>query len=124
MPTIKTKKSKSPKKKTASKKSDYSLLDVRPGYTIRVYQKIKEKDKQRIQVFEGLVIAKKHGSEPGATVTVRKVFQGIGVEHVFPIYSPLVSKVEIVKRGRVRRAKLYYMRDLTGKAARLKEIKK
>lgn len=110
-------------KKIASKKPEFSLLDVKPGYTIRVHQKIQEKDKQRIQVFEGLVIARKHGREPGATATVRKIVQGIGVERIFPIYSPMISKVEIVKRSKVRRAKLYYMRNLTGKAARLKEIK-
>jgi large subunit ribosomal protein L19 len=95
-----------------------NLPDFRPGDTIRVHAKIKEGDKERIQVFEGVVIRRKgHGVE--ATFTVRKVSYGVGVERIFPVHSPLIDKVEIAARGRVRRAKLYYLRDLSGKKARL-----
>ena len=86
-------------------------LGIRPGDTVRIHQKIQDKDKTRIQVFEGVVLARKHGSEPGATFTVRKVVDGIGVEKIFPLYSPLIDKIEIVKRSKVRRAKLYYIRE-------------
>lgn len=86
-------------------------LGLRPGDTVRVHQKIKDKDKTRIQVFEGLVLARKHGDEPGATFTVRKVASGVGVEKIYPLYSPLIDKLEIVKRAKVRRAKLYYIRE-------------
>jgi len=96
------------------------LPDIRPGDTILVSQKIREGDKERIQDFEGLVIARKHGKEAGATITVRKVILGIGVERIFPLYSPTIKKVEILKRGRVRRAKLYYLRKAKGKKAKLK----
>lgn len=99
------------------------LPEIRPGYTVKVYQKIKEDDKQRIQVFEGLVIAKKHGQGINATITVRKISQGIGVERIFPIHSPVIEKIEVVKKGKVRRAKLYYIRKKSAKEARLKEIK-
>lgn len=90
--------------------------DLRPGQTVRVHQKIKELNakgeaKERLQVFEGLIIAHKHGQEPGATITVRKFSDGIGVEKIFPIHSPLVAKVEVVKESKVRRAKLYFLRD-------------
>ncbi len=107
------------------------LPDIRPGDTVRVYQKIKEtlkkgkssdekEPKERIQIFEGLVIARKHGQEIGATITVRKVISGIGVERIFPVHSPMIEKIEITKRGKVRRAKLYYLRTAKGKKARLK----
>ncbi len=96
--------------------------DIRPGDTIKVHQKIKEKDKQRIQVFEGLVLARKHGKGISATITVRKLVSGIGVERVFPLHSPNIEKIEIVKRGKVRRAKLYYLRKAKGKKARLKKV--
>ncbi len=86
-------------------------LGIRPGDTVRIHQKIQDKDKTRIQVFEGVVLARKHGSEAGATFTVRKVVDGIGVEKIFPLYSPLIDKIEIVKRSKVRRAKLYYIRE-------------
>lgn len=98
-----------------------NLPDIRPGDTIQVYQKIKEKDKERIQVFEGLVLARKHGKGISATITVRKVISGIGVERIFPIHSPFIEKIEIVNRGKVRRAKLYYLRKAKGKKARLKK---
>jgi len=106
------------------------LPDIRPGDTVRIYQKIKEAqkkdkssertDKERIQVFEGMVIARKHGREAGATITVRKVISGVGVEKIFPIYSPTIEKIEMVRRGKVRRAKLYYLRKAKGKKAKLK----
>jgi len=86
-------------------------LGIRPGDTVRVHQKIQDKGKTRIQIFEGLVLARKHGDEPGATFTVRKVASGVGVEKIYPLYSPLIDKLEIVKRAKVRRAKLYYIRE-------------
>lgn len=95
--------------------------DVRPGDTVRVYQKIKEGDKERLQAFEGLVLARKHGNEPGATLTVRKEISGIGVERIFPIHSPLINKIEVIKKGKPRRAKLYYLREATGQRAKIKE---
>lgn len=90
---------------------DRKSLGIKPGDTVRVHQKIVDKGKTRLQVFEGLVLARKHGDEAGATFTVRKVSQGIGVEKIFPLYSPLIDKIEIVKRAKVRRAKLYYIRE-------------
>jgi len=98
------------------------LPDIRPGDTVRVYQKIKEKDKERIQVFEGLVLARKHGKGISSTITVRKVVTGIGVERVFPLHSPNIEKMEIVRRGKVRRSKLYYLRKAKGRKARLKKV--
>ncbi len=87
-------------------------LGIKAGDTVRVHQKIKDdKGKVRLQVFEGLVLARKHGNEPGATFTVRKVVDGIGVEKIFPLFTPLVDKIEIVKRSTVRRAKLYHIRE-------------
>jgi len=96
------------------------IPDIRPGDTILVHQKIKEGDKERIQIFEGLIIAKKHGKGISSMITVRKVVEGIGVERIFPIHSPSIAKIEIVKRGKVRRAKLYYLRTAKGRKARLK----
>lgn len=96
------------------------LPDIKPGDTILVHQKIKEGDKERIQIFEGLVIAKKHGKGISSMITVRKVVEGIGVERIFPIHSPLIAKIEVAKRGKVRRSKLYYLRTAKGKKARLK----
>ncbi len=86
-------------------------LGLRAGDTVRVHQKIQDKGKTRIQIFEGVVLARKHGDEPGATFTVRKVASGVGVEKIFPLYSPLIDKLEIVKRAKVRRSKLYYIRE-------------
>lgn len=88
---------------------------MRPGDTVKVYQKIKEKGKTRLQLFEGMIIARKHGTEAGATFTVRKVASGVGTEKIFPLYSPNIDKIEVTKRSKVRRAKLYNIRD---KAAR------
>jgi len=98
------------------------LPDIRPGDTILVYQKIKEGEKERIQTFEGLVIARKHGKGISATITVREVISGVGVEKIFPIHSPIIDKIEVLKRGKVRRAKLYYLRKAKGKKAKLKNI--
>jgi large subunit ribosomal protein L19 len=97
-----------------------NALNIRPGDVVRVHQKIKEGDKQRIQVFEGVVLAKKHGAGITGTITVRKITKGVGVERIFPIHSPLVAKIEVVKRSKVRRAKLYYLREAKGRKARLK----
>ncbi len=91
------------------------------GSTVRVHVKIKEGSRERIQVFEGTVIAKKHGGV-SETVTVRRVSYGVGVERTFPVNSPNIAKVEVVRRGKVRRAKLYYLRSRTGKAAKVKEL--
>lgn len=96
------------------------LPDIRPGDTVRVYQKIKEKDKERIQVFEGEILARKHGKGIEGTITVRKSISGIGVERIFPIHSPNIEKIEITKKGKVKRAKLYYLRQAKGKKAKLK----
>lgn len=110
------------------------IPDIRPGDTVKVYQKIpahvtkkravgkkdKEKSKEKIQIFEGIVIARKHGKEIGATITVRKMIDGIGVERIFPLHLPTIDKIEILKRSKVRRAKLYYLRKAKGKRARLK----
>jgi len=104
-----------------NKEQEKKLPDLRPGDTIKVHQKIKEGDKERIQIFEGVLIAKKHGNGISATITVRKVVDGVGVERVFPIHSPSVEKFEIIRHGKVRRAKLYYLRTAKGKKARLKK---
>ena len=98
------------------------IPDFHPGDTIKVHVKIKEGDKERIQVFEGVCIAHKHGGVR-TTFTVRKISFGHGVERIFPLHSHSIDKIEIVRRGKVRRAKLYYIRELRGKAARIKEIK-
>jgi len=97
------------------------IPDIRPGDEVRVYQKFKEApkesklptgqaEKEKIQIFEGIVISRKHGKEIGATITIRKEISGIGVERIFPLHSPTIEKIEILKRGKVRRAKLYYLR--------------
>lgn len=96
-------------------------LDLRSGDTVRVYQKIKESNKERVQVFEGVVIARKHGKGISATFTVRKVSGGIGIERIFPLHAPFIEKIEIIKRAKVRRSKLYYLRNLRGKKAKLKQ---
>ena len=93
----------------------------RPGDTVRVHVKVVEGEKERIQVFEGAVLRRSNGGVR-ETFTVRKVSYGVGVERTFPVHSPRIDKVEVMTRGRVRRAKLYYLRDLSGKAARIKEV--
>jgi len=97
-----------------------NLPEVRPGDLVRVHQKIKEGDKERISAFEGLVIATKHGTGVSATLTIRKVVDGIGVERVFPLHSPRIERIEVVRRSKVRRAKLYYIRDKAAREVRRK----
>jgi large subunit ribosomal protein L19 len=96
------------------------LPDFRAGDTVRVHSRIKEGDKERIQVFQGVVIRKRKGGL-GATFTVRKVSYGVGVERIFPLHSPNIDRIDVISKGKVRRARLYYMRKLKGKAARIKE---
>jgi large subunit ribosomal protein L19 len=96
------------------------LQEIKPGYTVIVYQKIKEGDKERIQAFEGLVLATKHGSGINATITVRKISGGIAIERIFPLHAPTIQKIEVVKKSKVRRAKLYYLRGKFGKKAKMK----
>lgn len=98
--------------------ADRVSLGIKAGDTVRVHQKIQDKGKMRIQVFEGLVLARKHGGEAGATFTVRKMVDGIGVEKIFPLYSPLIDKIEIIRRSKVRRAKLYHIREKVAREAK------
>ena len=102
----------------ASLKTD--IPDFRPGDTVKVHVKVVEGNRSRIQVFQGVVI-RRHGGGVRETFTVRKVSFGVGVERTFPVHTPIVDKIELVTRGDVRRAKLYYLRDLTGKKAKIKE---
>ena len=95
-------------------------LVLQAGDTVRVHQKIVEGDKSRIQIFEGLLIGRKHGNEAGGTFTVRKVIDGVGVERIFPFYSPNVDKIEVVRKSKTRRAKLYNVRDKAAKEIRRK----
>jgi large subunit ribosomal protein L19 len=101
-------------------KSD--LPSFRPGDTVRVHVKVIEGTRERIQVFEGVVI-KRRGGGISETFTVRKISYGVGVERTFPVHTPKIAKLEVIRRGKVRRAKLYYLRQLRGKAARIKEIR-
>jgi large subunit ribosomal protein L19 len=96
------------------------LPDFIAGDTVKVHVKIKEGEKERIQAFQGVVISKRKGTT-GATFTVRKISYGVGVERIFPLHSPAIDRVEVITRGRVRRGKLYYLRNLRGKAARIRE---
>ncbi len=96
------------------------IPDIRPGDTIKILLKIKEGTKERLQPFEGLVIARKHGKGISATITVRKVSGGYGIERIFPIHSPTIQSIEVLRRSRVRRAKLYYIRERAAKEARRK----
>ena len=96
------------------------MPEIQPGDTVNVSQRIKEKGKERLQAFEGIVLARKHGKGINATITVRKVVAGVGVEKIFPLHTPTIEKIEITKRGKVRRAKLYYLREAKGRKARLK----
>ena len=109
-------------KRVIEPSSKKNLPDIRPGDTVCIYQKIKEKDTERIQPFKGVVLARKHGKGISATITVRKVVSGIGVERIFPLHSPIIEKNRGLKRGKVKRAKLYYLRKAKGKKARLKRI--
>ena len=104
------------------KYSKKNVPEVKTGDTVKIHSKVREGTKERIQIFEGLVIATKHGKALDGTFTVRKESFGIGVERVFPLHSPRIVKVERTKQSKVRRSKLYFMRDLTGKYARLKDL--
>jgi len=104
------------------KQLNKKLPEIRPGYTVRVNLKIKEGDKERIQSFEGLVIAIKHGQGINATITVRKISHGVGVERIFPIHLPSIESIEIIKKSKVRRAKLYYIRRKSKKQSRLQVL--
>ena len=97
---------------------DRKTLDIRPGDTVKVWQKIQEKGKTRLQAFEGLVLSRAHGTEAGATFTVRKVIDGVGVEKIFPLYTPMIDKVELLRRSKVRRAKLFFVREKAAKEIR------
>lgn len=101
-------------------KPEEAKADFRPGDTVKVSVKVKEGDRERIQIFEGVVVSKMHGGLRESFV-VRKISSGVGVERIFPVNCPTVDKIEVVRHGRVRRAKLYYLRKLSGKAARIKE---
>jgi large subunit ribosomal protein L19 len=117
---------------TTAKVSDKQIIDkseVKPGMVIRAYLKIKDlntkgEEKERIQIFEGLVLARKHGNEPGATITVRKISEGVGVERILPIHSPLIEKIELVDTKVVHRAKLYFARDYRKRLKSVTEKKK
>lgn len=95
-------------------------LELTASDTVRIHQKIKEGDKTRVQVFEGMIIARKHGNEAGGTLTVRKVIDGVGVERIFPIYSPNIEKIEVVRHSKARRSKLYNVREKAAKEIRRK----
>ncbi|PID73994.1 MAG: 50S ribosomal protein L19 [Desulfobacterales bacterium] len=98
------------------------IPDFKAGDTVKVHVKIREGEKERVQVFQGVVIGRKNGMM-NASFTVRKVSYGVGVERIFPLHSPIIDKIEVITRGRVRRSKIYYLRNLRGKAARIKELR-
>ncbi|OGZ33861.1 MAG: 50S ribosomal protein L19 [Candidatus Portnoybacteria bacterium RBG_13_41_18] len=100
-----------------------NLPEIRPGYTVIVHQKVKEAGKERIQPFEGLVIAKKHGNGINATITVRKITGGVAIERIFPLHAPTIDKIVVTKKSDVRRSKLYYLRGKFGKKAKMKNTK-
>ena len=106
--------------KVLNKNKRTDLPEFRPGDTIKVHVKIKEGDKERLQAFEGVLLCK-HNTGMGETITVRKISFGQGVERIFPVNAPVVDHIDVIRTGKVRRAKLYYLRGLKGKAARLKE---
>ena len=106
-------------------KSPDEIPDFGSGDTVKVHVRVREGEKERIQVFQGVVIGRKHGAvSPRSTFRVRKISGGLGVERVFPLHSPMVAKIEVVRRGRVRRAKLYYLRGRSGKSARIRELRR
>jgi large subunit ribosomal protein L19 len=107
-------------KKIEKEQMRMDMPDFAAGDTVKVYVKIKEGEKERIQAFQGVVIGRRKGTT-NASFTVRKVSYGVGVERIFPLHSPLIDKIEVVAKGRVRRSKIYYLRQLRGKAARIKE---
>jgi large subunit ribosomal protein L19 len=98
------------------------LPNIKAGDTVKVYQKVKFGNQEKIQMFEGKVLARKHGKGVPATITVRREISGVGVEKIFPLHSPTIEKIEIIKRGKVRRAKIYYLRTAKGRKARLKKV--
>ena len=98
------------------------LPEIQTGDTVRIHQKVKEGSKERVQIFEGLVLAHKHGKGISATITVRKVASGVGVERIFPIHSSVIEKIEVTKKSKIRRSKLYYLRTARGKRAKLKKV--
>jgi large subunit ribosomal protein L19 len=98
------------------------LPDFRPGDTVKVHVRVVEGGRERVQMFEGMVLAR-NGSGPRASFTVRKVSFGVGVERVFPLHAPIIAKIEVVRKGDVRRSKLYYLRDRVGRSARIKELR-
>lgn len=98
------------------------LPSINPGDTVKVHVRVREGGKERIQMFEGTVLGKKHGGI-AETITVRKISHDVGVERTFPLHSPMISKIDVVRRGQVRRAKLYHLREKVGKAARIKEAR-
>ncbi|MEK7582502.1 MAG: 50S ribosomal protein L19 [Patescibacteria group bacterium] len=100
--------------------SEKKFEDLRVGWTVKIHQKLKEKEKAKSQTFEGMIIAKKHGGEAGGTITVRKMSGGIGVEKILPLNLPSIEKIEVLKRPRVSRAKLYYLREKSSKEIRKK----
>jgi large subunit ribosomal protein L19 len=106
-----------------AQQTNREMPDFGPGDTIRVHVKVKEGDKERIQIFQGIVISRRGGGTR-EMFTVRKVSSGVGVERMFPLYSPTIDKIEVQRHGRIRRAKLYYLRNLKGKAARIEEKRK
>jgi len=105
----------------AQKSQLKKMPELKTGYTVRIHQKIKEGEKERVQIFEGLIIKVGHGQGIEKNITVRKIVEGVGVEKVFPIHSPTITKIEIKKKASVRRSKLYYMRQRSGKSARMTE---
>src|SRR3990167_7557880 len=98
-----------------------SFPEVQTGDSVKIHQRIKEGNKERIQIFEGIVIARKHGKGISATITVRKVVDGVGVERIFPIHSPSIAKIEVIRSGKARRSKLYFLREAKGKRSKLKK---
>lgn len=106
--------------KVVNRNQRTDIPDFRPGDTLRIHVKIREGEKERIQIYEGVLIAR-NNSGLGETITVRKISFGQGVERIFPIHAPVIDHIDVVRTGRVRRAKLYYIRELKGKAARLRE---
>jgi len=104
----------------SSVSSEQSYAGLKSGWTVKVYQKIKEGDKSRVQAFEGIIIARKHGNEAGGTITVRRVSGGFGVEKIFPLRLPTITKIEVIKKSNTRKSKLYYLRDKSARETRKK----
>ncbi len=105
-----------------SKQLKAGVPEIKSGMKVRVWQKIKEGDKERLQAFEGVIIAAKHGRGKSGTFTVRKISSGVGVERIFPLHAPTIEKIEVLSQAKVRRAKLYYVRSRIGKKAKMKQV--